>query len=1373
MRKIILLLKADGDFKHSGKYFLQNGRWHVIGDKHKSAPKGAAIAAHPHAAGKHEAKQHFTQEQWDQLKLPAENVNAKTYNKQIANMQALAESGHVTGILGMQYGTNTYGKKLAIIANNILGAYGVDHKVTPGQKAGEHAAVQHVPEDAGESKPEAPAKAKTEPKAAEKPKPKPENPKAEEGPKEGDTKPAADGGTLVLKDGHWIKQDEPAKTEAPTAEGEAAMPAFVEGKTTTGVVDYYQKQAQKIIDMAAAGDTAGLAAVKSSGLKPNAKGKVSNTWKGKTQNSKMLLALHEQLMQQATEAKAKDAPKAEEPKAPPASTAPASAVSGEIEVPKKLDGLTGDEIDAVKADLKALGIPDPDAKPATSTKLAQIPWDSQLLPDENKNAKSHNKQVGKIKAMAEAGDLAGLEGFKAGSNTYGKKQMKLAQLAAAALKEDAEAAAVAPAAEPKATPTIADQIASAGSVQAAHKAATDYLAEHKTPEGFDETIAALKEHGYTGSVLAFTLMKDELFDGKPAPAALEKPQTDSEHWNGVASEVEHALSMGNMAPIEMVVSTTNGLVSTNAVAVHSYAVAALAKLKAAKKNVDSTTPSLDDIKVANGETAAFEAADKFVASNPTKDGLKQAFNELNDNGFIGAATELKSKHQHLLTAPAGNADAGPKEGDTKQGADGMLVFKNGRWHKVGDDKPAAEEAAAETPAPVVKKLKPSHAISIGKGLKTATGMKAKLKKMAVEGNVEELQAFISTASGGMPASKKYAQLLVAAMTDGQSTGGAAPSSKPKAKAAPVTYSNGVEAMDNWTQTGPQGGSNPGGKFKDENGVEWYCKFPGDENVAKSEILAAKLYAAAGVAGQQAKLITKDGKIGIASKWTDVSKASPSALAGTDGVASGFATDAWLGNWDVVGLAYDNLQVGANGKAVRVDAGGSLEYRAQGGKKAFGNSVIEIDSLRDKSINPQAAAVFGKMTEADITASVAKVLAVSDNTIRTLVELNGPGDAASKKALADTLIARKNDLAAKYPKAVKAKPPKPEFKVENLSKPPTFTDWNGSGKGLSSHQNINEANQAAVDAVYEAAKQGDLAAIKEVQAPVFDKATGDVHSHVALAAHPSQHVKAYWSDMVSEVDLQLNPPRMPEIGEIVASTDMADISALLKPLPAGKSIAAASKHVKAGNYILLGKVADIAPVTPPDNDDVISSQGWKQKAINAYHSATYAAKAVFSTYVTTSGARALNTALRKGNLDSVVAGTSVAEHIENFKGLLVDIPEGSTFVRRMGMSGYGSTPNATAIKELQQFLMAAEPGTVMQEPGFTSTSWTGGNKILANNDIEWEFVAGKGVKMFPAWLTANKGEGEGLLPPNQRYMIVSSKKDGKTVRVKAILLPTID
>jgi hypothetical protein len=44
------------------------------------------------------------------------------------------------------------------------------------------------------------------------------------------------------------------------------------------------------------------------------------------------------------------------------------------------------------------------------------------------------------------------------------------------------------------------------------------------------------------------------------------------------------------------------------------------------------------------------------------------------------------------------------------------------------------------------------------------------------------------------------------------------------------------------------------------------------------------------------------------------------------VTDAFAVDAWLANWDVAGLNYDNTVL-VQGRAVRIDVGGSLRYRA--------------------------------------------------------------------------------------------------------------------------------------------------------------------------------------------------------------------------------------------------------------------------------------------------------------------------------------------------------------------------------------------------------------------------------------------------------------
>ena len=84
----------------------------------------------------------------------------------------------------------------------------------------------------------------------------------------------------------------------------------------------------------------------------------------------------------------------------------------------------------------------------------------------------------------------------------------------------------------------------------------------------------------------------------------------------------------------------------------------------------------------------------------------------------------------------------------------------------------------------------------------------------------------------------------------------------------------------------------------------------------------------------------------------------------DSLRSNFVTDAWLGNWDVVGLNRDNViynPLTANVK--RIDNGGALTYRAQGAPKGndFGPKVKEIDSLRDPDVNRQSAQVFASLT----------------------------------------------------------------------------------------------------------------------------------------------------------------------------------------------------------------------------------------------------------------------------------------------------------------------------------------------------------------------------------------------------------------------------
>lgn len=94
------------------------------------------------------------------------------------------------------------------------------------------------------------------------------------------------------------------------------------------------------------------------------------------------------------------------------------------------------------------------------------------------------------------------------------------------------------------------------------------------------------------------------------------------------------------------------------------------------------------------------------------------------------------------------------------------------------------------------------------------------------------------------------------------------------------------------------------------------------------------------------------------------------------VRKDFAADALLGNWDVVGLDFDNILVDTRNRVWRIDNGGALRRRAQGQMKAdiapWNQYVDEIWTLRDANINRQAAEVFGALDYEEITKQLRRV-----------------------------------------------------------------------------------------------------------------------------------------------------------------------------------------------------------------------------------------------------------------------------------------------------------------------------------------------------------------------------------------------------------------
>jgi hypothetical protein len=215
------------------------------------------------------------------------------------------------------------------------------------------------------------------------------------------------------------------------------------------------------------------------------------------------------------------------------------------------------------------------------------------------------------------------------------------------------------------------------------------------------------------------------------------------------------------------------------------------------------------------------------------------------------------------------------------------------------------------------------------------------------------------------------------------------------------------------------GTNPGGRYRADDGSIWFVKSVTDEQHLNNEVLAAALYRAAGIDMPEIVRV-KAGNLapGLVGQWHIASRVDPKFAGHFDPsvklglnrkvskLGEGYAVDAWLANWDVMGAGFGNIGMIA-GRPVRLDVGGSLIFRGGVGLPkgpAFGDTVPERLTLRDPKRSSHAARVYGKLTQEELRASVARVQAITPAKIRALVRSNG-----MSAEIATRLIARRADL----------------------------------------------------------------------------------------------------------------------------------------------------------------------------------------------------------------------------------------------------------------------------------------------------------------------------------------------------------------------------
>ncbi len=275
---------------------------------------------------------------------------------------------------------------------------------------------------------------------------------------------------------------------------------------------------------------------------------------------------------------------------------------------------------------------------------------------------------------------------------------------------------------------------------------------------------------------------------------------------------------------------------------------------------------------------------------------------------------------------------------------------------------------------------------------------------------------------------------------------------PEPESKPATVSKKAEepkesdssefSIAGWKKTGGQLGSNPGAQYEDKLGNKWYVKFSKSDDHARNEHLSAKLYNAVDSQAIPVMLVKReDGKLGTASMWVEHGKIDLKNPQQKQEAQKQFATQAWLANWDAAGMSMENQAIiddkynPGNKIARTLDVGGAILYRAQGSPKgsSFGNVANEWDSLRNPSINPNTASIYGDMTAKQLTDSAKSVAQIPDSLIENLTMKYGPGNDDARKKLAEKLIARKKDIEAKAGLLVKEPTPEQIAKIEPVAK----------------------------------------------------------------------------------------------------------------------------------------------------------------------------------------------------------------------------------------------------------------------------------------------------------------------------------------------------
>jgi uncharacterized protein len=222
-----------------------------------------------------------------------------------------------------------------------------------------------------------------------------------------------------------------------------------------------------------------------------------------------------------------------------------------------------------------------------------------------------------------------------------------------------------------------------------------------------------------------------------------------------------------------------------------------------------------------------------------------------------------------------------------------------------------------------------------------------------------------------------------------------PKLAPKVRTPKTEPKQGLPELKDLKDSGTVLGGSTGAKLMvDSTGQKYVVKYGKNSDHLKNEVDADSAYKVMGGVTQESKL-TKDseGKDVKIAKYVEgkslgeIKTSNPKLYEQAKlEIKKHFVMDALLANWDVVGMKHDNIVVsqheGGGVQVHRIDNGGALRYRAQGGLKGdkFGNSVGEVLSLRNSITNPSSASVFANITDEEIKQQAKDILGKKDSIL---------------------------------------------------------------------------------------------------------------------------------------------------------------------------------------------------------------------------------------------------------------------------------------------------------------------------------------------------------------------------------------------------------